>query len=342
METYPGGTTKALATATAQVTLPSVLDGVTSTGTTWKSARTGFHPCVAFDFDGVLHEHGGYRASFGQIDTTLIDMAHARKFAVAIMTCNDTWRIANLLAKRGYKVQDDNARPVGALRGSPSWYGGEDGYTILVTNRKVCAKFYVDDRALQYEYQTDPREVFVEIDRRRGFWTCVEGQKGHYGAYGAAGTLPWAIGPDGRIWVLLNLRGKALQNGGTWSTSGGAVEQSDADTWTTAMRETGEETRGLVEHIIPAADDEPGHVFYCQHGCGWFYQTFPVQVTLDNGKLPSVSVGTSGSFETTILRWFPVQLAETFGPDELHPGLRASFAELIEMIKAQAAETSAA
>lgn len=338
MEKFPGGTTKALATATAQVTIPSVLEGISTTYT----RKPGFHPCVAFDWDGVMHEHGGYRTTWGKIDTTLIDMAHARKFAVAIQTCNDTWRIANLLAKRGYKVQDDNARPVsGSLRGSPSWYGGEDGYRILVTNRKVCAKFYVDDRGLQYDFRTDPREVFVEIDRRRGFWTCVDGQKGHYGAYGAAGTLPWAIGPDGRIWVLLNLRGRGLQNGGTWSTSGGAVEPSDADTWTTAMRETGEETRGLVEHIIPVEDDDPGHVHYCPHGCGWFYQTFPVQVTLTaDGKLPVVTVGRSGSFETTVLRWFPLQVAQTFGPDELHPGLRASFSQIAEMIKAQAAETA--
>jgi len=270
--------------------------------------------------------------TWGDLDMTLISMAHARSIAVAIQTCNDTWRIAKLLRDRGYAVVDDNLNPAGgSLRGSPNWHGGIGGKVVLVTNRKVCAKWYVDDRALHYTYDQEPSEVFREVDRRAGYASCAEGHKRHWGADGAAGIFPWAV-HEGRVWVLLSLRSKHMQQGGTFSTFGGAIDPCDVTTWEAALREADEETAGLVEHIITPDREEPGHVEYCGQGCGWFYQTFPVQIALtDEGKLPLVTVGKSGKFETELVKWLPLDVAVTI--PELHTGLRAALPALVDLIR---------
>lgn len=296
----------------------------TTTTTSERSYRyEGFAHCISYDFDGVLHEHAHWRSSFGTIDTTLIDQAHARRLAVAISTCNDTWRICAELAKRGYKVRDDNANPVGgSLRGSHGWNGGKDGKAILVTNRKVCATAYVDDKAVRYHYHWGPDALWDEIEREQGYHYCP-GSGHHWGPDGAAGILPWAD-HDGRIWVALAQRTAAVQGGSCWSTIGGAIDPDDESALAAAEREAAEEVVGLV---YASEQDEPGYTDPCPHGCGWFYQTFPVQV-----EYRPIKVNPSASWETREVRWFPLDVALTMTKD-LHPGLAGTLPALVAMIR---------
>jgi 8-oxo-dGTP diphosphatase len=286
--------------------------------------HAGFHRCIAFDFDGVLHSNPHWSSKWADLDFTLIDQTHARSMAVAIMTCNDTWRIAELLRRAGYVVTDDNADPVGgSLKRSPSWHGGTDGKRILVTNRKVCAHRYVDDKAVEYHYEEGPDSLWSYLARREGYRYCAAGTN-HWGPDGAAGLLPWTS-HAGRTWVLLARRSANVQGGACWSTIGGAVEPGEMPL-DGACREAGEEINGLAGAQV--GYDDPSYTAFCGNGCGWFYQTFPAYVPAGD-MLPECSVNKANGWETTDVRWFPLDVAVTL-PD-LHAGLQAAFPHLIAL-----------
>src|SRR5271165_1497696 len=109
---------------------------------------------------------------------------------------------------------------------------------------------------------------------------CPAGR--HWGPNGAAGVLPWTTTPDGRAWVLLSHRSPHVQAGGTWSTFGGAVDTGETP-WQAAVRETGEEIRGIdvSTGTVTAELAAP-----CPHGCGWTYTTFAVRVEPAGEHLP--------------------------------------------------------
>jgi hypothetical protein len=115
---------------------------------------------VAFDFDGVLHEHAGYRSRFGTIDLSPITLAHSRGYAVTIMTCNDTWRIADVLRRAGYQAYDDSR-----MR-HLFWDGGRSGTEVLVTGRKVSAVAYMDDKGFTATYGCDWSGLLDEVAER--------------------------------------------------------------------------------------------------------------------------------------------------------------------------------
>lgn len=114
--------------------------------------------CFAFDFDGTIHAHAGYRAEFGHIDTCGLDKAFELGYCVAVMTCNDVDRVAAALEALGYTVLAD----AGMTR--LFWNGGPDGRTVLVTNRKVAASAYFDDRAFNLKYGQDCGAVLAQAD----------------------------------------------------------------------------------------------------------------------------------------------------------------------------------
>jgi len=158
------------------------------------------------------------------------------------------------------------------------------------------------------------------------FHPCPGGR--HWGPRGAAGILPWAVTPDGRAWVLLSHRSPHVQAGGTWSTFGGAIDAGETP-WHAAVRETGEEIEGIDirPETVPAGLEVP-----CEHGCGWSYTTFAVQVPgTGAGELPQARI-TPGhaAWETAGLAWVPTdQVAAHAG---LHPGLRAAWPALCCLI----------
>jgi 8-oxo-dGTP pyrophosphatase MutT (NUDIX family) len=284
-------------------------------GTTGPLSEPAHRENLSFDFDGVIHEHSGWRATFGRLDVAGIREAHDRGYCVTVSTCNDTWRVAAALSAAGLSVLADHKMTRGF------WSGGASGKVVLVTNRKVSSAAYLDDRGINYQHGQPWAPVFDQLDaladRRHGFKSCVPGQHHHWGADGAAGLLPVATF-RGRAYALLSKRGKQVQAGGTWSTLGGAVEAGE-DGWAAATREAGEEVTGLGQ-LEPAGE----HVAACPHGCGWEYRTHIVRAEL-------TKVRVRDKWETSGLLW--ARLDDVPAMD-LHPAFRAAWPQLSASIGA--------
>jgi ADP-ribose pyrophosphatase YjhB (NUDIX family) len=143
-----------------------------------------------------------------------------------------------------------------------------------------------------------PRKVYTPPAPKFSHWIECPAHKGqhHWGAYGAAGLMVFT-----RIrrtaYVLLALRAKGVQSGGSWSgTIGGAIEKGET-AWQAAQREAHEEVAGLD------LGTSPGSVIYtCE--CGWSYTTFAVIANKSNGMLPDVTVAKGhSSWETDAVAW---------------------------------------
>jgi hypothetical protein len=104
---------------------------------------------LAFDFDGVLHSKVHYSATWGELDFTGLTKAQKRGWAVGVMTCNDVHRVAALLVRAGFKVFADRGMT------QMFWDGGDDGLTVIVTNRKLAASRYLDDKGQNFQFGQD-------------------------------------------------------------------------------------------------------------------------------------------------------------------------------------------
>lgn len=269
---------------------------------------------IAIDFDGVLTPSPEACWPPAEVDLTLIRLAQARGYAVAIMTCNaDVRRVAAELVARGIAAVADPAMS------HRSW---SDPGTVLVTNRKVIADFYVDDRAVRYRFGDPVPAIFGRAGELAAA-PCPRGP--HWGAHGAAGVLPWAIW-RGRLYVLLGLRGRHVQQPGTWSVPGGALEDGE-DERAAALRELHEEIAGL-----DGIELGPGrHARQCP-ACGWSYATFLAEVPARDTGLPAVSPVSRG--ETGIVRWFR---AGGVAGLLLHPAFAQAWPELRGWLREEAA-----
>jgi hypothetical protein len=115
---------------------------------------------LSFDFDGVLSEGRGYHWPVRKLDLTVLRQALDRGYAVHVLTANDVDKVAWALASQGIDAVHD------ACPRNREWLGGPSGRVVLVTNRKLKARAYVDDRALRWQFGDDPAEVWAELDRR--------------------------------------------------------------------------------------------------------------------------------------------------------------------------------
>jgi hypothetical protein len=106
---------------------------------------------IAFDFDGVLHEHGKMRWPAGRLDFAPLREAMKRGYAVTIMTANIPASVGRELEKHGFKVYVDSKM---------SYSRWASKGVILVTNRKVSAVAYVDDRAIHWTFGSDPAAIW--------------------------------------------------------------------------------------------------------------------------------------------------------------------------------------
>lgn len=121
--------------------------------------------CVALDWDGVLSQGAGYHWPLTGLDLTLVHQAHARGYAVAIMTCNDVVLVAGELRRHGFRVQAD----IHMVR--LHW---DEPEVILITGRKIAATAYVDDRAIRYEFGEPASVVWDVVEPRRVVGHAIE------------------------------------------------------------------------------------------------------------------------------------------------------------------------
>ncbi len=115
--------------------------------------------CLAFDYDGVLHESPRYRWPPSSLDFGVMREAMARGYAVAVLTCNNVTLVGDALTRQGFKVlvDKDMTRSRWAEKG-----------VVLVTNRKIAGVLaYIDDRAIRWAYGQDPAII----------WNIVEATK---------------------------------------------------------------------------------------------------------------------------------------------------------------------
>lgn len=124
----------------------------------WVSDTGCDRPVIAVDCDGLLNNKGEGR--IGVDNGAIWDLSPLRKALalgcrVAIMTCNDLVYVAGVLQERGVDAYADLAREYKV----PPF---DDG-TVLVTDRKVLADQYWDDRGRQLAYGQDPEPLFREL-----------------------------------------------------------------------------------------------------------------------------------------------------------------------------------
>jgi hypothetical protein len=124
-----------------------------------------YRKCVCIDFDGVIHSYergwqGG--AIYGDIDVEGIHLLHRAGFAVAVLTARQTDPVHQALSGNGFAVLVDY--PMAHSK----WDGGSDGRTVLVTNRKVAAVAYIDDRAVLHKHGDDWVAALASVDALSG------------------------------------------------------------------------------------------------------------------------------------------------------------------------------
>jgi 8-oxo-dGTP pyrophosphatase MutT (NUDIX family) len=115
--------------------------------------------------------------------------------------------------------------------------------------------------------------------------------------------------------VLLQLRATWTHGGGTWALPGGALD-SHEDSVTAAAREAYEET-GIDPQLLHFKA-----IFSDDHG-NWRYDTVIAHTHVDIGEFDA-------NAESEDLRWVPIDEVAQF---DLHPGLRATWPELIRHVK---------
>ena len=142
-----------------------------------------------------------------------------------------------------------------------------------------------------------------------GFVLCGCGRP-HWGRYGAAGLL--LVRPLAEPSVLLQLRAAWTHDGGTWALPGGAIDSHETRE-SAALREAWEEAGIAAEHI--SVKD----VYIDDHGA-WSYATVIAHaaVTVE---------ATAANAESDAMRWVPIEQVARY---ELHPGLAASWPDLVE------------
>jgi 8-oxo-dGTP diphosphatase len=257
-----------------------------------------YSPLVVFDYDGVLSKNPRFQWPLDEVDFSPITEAQDHGYAVAIVTCNVPYLVARELEKHGFQALPD---PDMEHR---SWHDQE---VVLVTNFKLPAKMYVDDKGFSWHYGQDTGLIWDEMEHRSNTVTCSQDHR-HWGRYGAAGLLLFHKGDDGQIRYLLQLRSREVMMPGTWSIPGGAINEGERPS-ATAFREFLEEVGWLpaIRLITRSFTDDHG---------GWSYHTIVAEAP------DQIAVGKSSSWEADELAWVTAEEAAEL---PLHPGFAATF-----------------
>ena len=111
---------------------------------------------LSFDWDGTLTSGDG---PIGQdngavIDVTPLRIALSKRLRVAVMTCNEPWYVAARLQGQGIAGIADTSMQ---HKTPPPWL---ESQMVMVTNRKVLSRVYVDDRNIAWRFGDDPELIF--------------------------------------------------------------------------------------------------------------------------------------------------------------------------------------
>lgn len=113
---------------------------------------------IAVDFDGVIHGYshgwGNGRIYDSPVDGAL-DALHTlmEDYAVFIHTSRDPLQVADWLASYGFHVRTKDLDVI---------FWDERG-TLLITNRKLPALAYIDDRAIRFASWDQALADFAEL-----------------------------------------------------------------------------------------------------------------------------------------------------------------------------------
>jgi hypothetical protein len=113
---------------------------------------------LSFDYDGTLTSQDGPigQDNGSEVDLTPLYMAWTRGLRCAVMTCNDPRYVAEVIRsdeKHGIPAQAD-------IRMEHKTPPFPDGLVVVVTQRKVLAKRYIDDRNITWRFGDDPELIF--------------------------------------------------------------------------------------------------------------------------------------------------------------------------------------
>ncbi len=150
--------------------------------------------------------------------------------------------------------------------------------------------------------------------RGDGFLRCSDGHV-RWGLFGAAGVVFVVRFPEGPR-VMLQKRSQFAHEGGTWSCSGGALDEGEP-ALDGALREAAEEVGE-----IPLGYSVLGHTVFAP-ATDWTYTTFVVEV---DGEF-----GSSINFETDAVAWDRLDEVEQ---RPLHAGFAAAWPDLRKIIEA--------
>jgi predicted phosphatase len=113
---------------------------------------------IAFDWDGTLTDGAivetGHDNAGVTIDLAPLRWAMRKGYTVAIMTCNDPWYVWQKLFDADISAYADIDM---ANKCPPQWLGT----TIMITQRKVYARVYVDDHGLRWAFG----DAIADIER---------------------------------------------------------------------------------------------------------------------------------------------------------------------------------
>ena len=158
------------------------------------------------------------------------------------------------------------------------------------------------------------QHLYVAFRDGDGWVLCMRCQSRHWGLHGAAGLLLVQTHTEPTS-ILLQLRATWTHGGGTWALPGGALD-SHEDSISAAAREAYEET-GIDPTLLHFKA-----IFSDDHG-NWRYDTVIAHTQGDVGEFDAHA-------ESEDLRWVPIDEVAQF---DLHPGLRATWPELIGHVK---------